>query len=501
MYGKGKFKRGRSAYSGSGMYTGSRSYAGRGMYTGRGNYAKKVAKFAGKVSRFSSPAASIAAQTAAAYGNPQAALAIQSASKGIKMLGGKYSGRGNYVQNPQSNILLNGSNPTSTVPTFQSLGDETGALVITHSEYMSDVYGLDSGRDFQSTSYSMNPGLNRMFPYLSQIAANFEEYEFIQMVVTYKPKLNPNLTTTNGQLGSVMMFTDYNPDDEKKESKQHMIQGYGTTNGRVTDELLHFVECSPDKLKGDGHRFVRVRNPITASGRLMDYDHGLFQVAVSNTPSSLANESLGELYVSYTVKLLKPRIYTLYGLALDTDYYQCLPDGRYLGAVTNSLNCSWSNAGGITCTFPANVSGHFHLTLIVETQVDEGIQPITETPHKMPQLFGQVTQAWLLQYYNQLMRWNLTSSIYSKNAPDDFQHLVKIEAMVRVEQASNGIDNQIKFVIPPDSKQANVHNVSVRRINEFELGSRVITYKDDLTGDLIPTTKSVAGGGLGNEVP
>ena len=487
-------KRAASPYRGRGIYTGKGKYARKRMYSGRGSYTKKVAKFAGKVHRYGSPAASIAAQAATAYGNPQASFAINSAMQGAKMLGGKYAGwgmytgRGSYANDTKSNILLDGGGQKGNgVPSFQSTGDETGALVITHSEYITDVYGLPDDVEFKSTSYSINPGLNRMFPYLSQIAANFEEYEILQMAVTYKPKINPNLQSTSGQLGSVILFTDYNPDDEKKESKQQMIQGYGNTNGRITDDLLHFIECDPSKLKGDGHRFIRVRPPLSSSGRLMDYDHGKFQVAVSGTPSSIANQTLGELYVSYAVKLLKPRIYTMYGLGLDTDYYLSKSDGVVLGATTNSINCIFkkNDDGKIELTFPSNVSGHFHVEILIETSVST-----TENDHLVPVLLGQVTKSYMLPYYNENMRWNRTSIVRSlTTTPDDENHLAKIEATVNIEQATSGVDNQMTFSWNGSSWFEDQLNAKITRINDFELAQRPITFADPGTGDIIVSTR------------
>lgn len=487
-------KRSATPYRGRGIYTGKGKYARKRSYTGRGSYTKKVAKFAGKVHRYGSPAASIAAQAASAYGNPQAAFAINSAMQGAKVLGGKYAGRGvytgrgSYSNETQSNVLLSDSSSKGNgVPSFQSVGDETGALVITHSEYITDVFGLPDGEEFQNTAYSINPGLNRMFPFLSQIAANFEEYELGQMVVTYKPKLNPNLQTTSGQLGSVILFTDYNPDDPKKDSKQQMIQGYGNSNGRVTDEILHFIECNPAKLKGDGHRFVRCRPPFNAGGRLMDYDHGKFQIAVSGTPTSLANQSLGELYVSYTVKIMKPRIYTLYGLALDTDYYQNKADGTVLGASTNSINCDIEiSSSGSTFTFPANISGHFN----VQLQIEWSTMSFDTQAHEVPTLQGQITPAYLIQYFDQKTRWNLTSQVATSSTQPGgaLVTVVNYEATIRVEQASGGVDNTITFRGVPDAAIYTT-NMKVARINDFELGSRTLTYADPATGDLIVSVK------------
>lgn len=44
-------------------------------------------------------------------------------------------------------------------------------------------------------------------------------------------------------------------------------------------------------------------------------------LACANTPASYANQVLGELWISYTVKLRKPKFFTARGLGISRDYY------------------------------------------------------------------------------------------------------------------------------------------------------------------------------------
>ena len=104
-----------------------------------------------------------------------------------------------------------------------------------------------------------------------------------------------------------------------KLTKQDMLQAYGTTVAKITDEdILHGIECDPSKIKGDAHKFIRSGQTTQDKH---DFDWGLFQIAVDNTPAVLSNKVIGELYVSYTVKLSKPRLFAALGLSIPQDQF------------------------------------------------------------------------------------------------------------------------------------------------------------------------------------
>jgi len=54
---------------------------------------------------------------------------------------------------------------------------------------------------------------------------------------------------------------------------------------------------------------------------LKQYDHGLFQLASSGLPDEYANQSIGELWVTYTVVLRKPKFFTGLGLGISRDLF------------------------------------------------------------------------------------------------------------------------------------------------------------------------------------
>lgn len=150
----------------------------------------------------------------------------------------------------------------------------------------------------------LNPGLLNSFPWLSQVAANYEEYEFMQLAVTFKSTINPSIAT-NGQVGQVCMATNYNPDQDAFGSKEEMISYLGGMSSKTSSSMIHGVECDPAKNSGSAGKYVR---PGYVKGTKKDYDLGTTYIAVLNAPKDYLGQALGELWISYTVVLRKPRI-------------------------------------------------------------------------------------------------------------------------------------------------------------------------------------------------
>ena len=252
--------------------------------------------------------------------------------------------------------------------TIDPAEDETGALTVQHTEYIKDIYGIEFSGDplvpttnMSSDIVVINPGKAESFPWLSQIAANYEEYEIKQLMYCYKSKVSDNLTSSDGQVGSIIMFTEYNANDAMKKTKQQLLQAYGTTNALInTSDVLHGVECDISKLKGDGHKYVRTENLSTSIDK-SDYDWAKLQVAVVDTPAQLSNQVVGELYVSYTVVLRKPRLFSTLALNLQEDQFLINKPQGLPSAVTTVTAASELNSIG--CVLTATLAGTATVTI------------------------------------------------------------------------------------------------------------------------------------------
>ena len=275
-------------------------YFGRGLYSGRGGFFGDLGKWAGRGigSLFGKRGKEIGGRIGYSAGE----------LGGTFVPGGsalsKLSGRGTYT----TNSLIQGlgdSRPSMSV----SGGGDNQDMIITHKEYLQDVYGPADSK-FQNSGFSINPAIADNFPWLAQIAANYEEYEFEQLIFEFHSTVDASATNNNsGATGTIIMATNYNPDAPDFVSKEVMMQYHGANSGRVTDDMAHGVECEPTKNAGSAIRFTRSNVP-QGNQSLKDFDLGKFQWAVVNIPDGFVNQQIGELWVHYSVKVSKPRLYS-----------------------------------------------------------------------------------------------------------------------------------------------------------------------------------------------
>jgi len=286
-----------------------------------------------------------------------------------------YMGRGAY----KSNGLISGS--ASTMPRMQNINDETGSLMVTHRERLMDVFApSDSG--FHQDVFTVSPGIEKTFPWLSQIAANYEEYEMMQCVFEYDGHSLVGINDTLEVQGSLIMATQMNVKDKAFRDRHEMERFPHASKCAQHGTMAHGVECDPRKIQGDGHRYIRIGG-LAKDEDARDFDHAKFTIGQYNTPTELAGKEIGQLFVYYTVKLCKPKISSGRGDAISTFRAFCEnPDvGRAFGklgndtsqTVTNGMQVAARNSlpltptydasNDMTLTFDPYVSGTFRVTV------------------------------------------------------------------------------------------------------------------------------------------
>jgi len=156
------------------------------------------------------------------------------------------------------------------------------------------------------------------FPFLSALATNYEEYQFLGLSFMYKSTSGVAVSGTNPSLGTVIFSTQYDAKDAPFTTKQQMDSYVSTTSTVPNRDMLHPVECD---YKQNVMRNLYVRNappPLDTDLRL--YDLGKFSYA---TAGMLADgDTVGELWVTYHVRFLKPKLVEempLFARLLSTD--------------------------------------------------------------------------------------------------------------------------------------------------------------------------------------
>nr|QKV51139.1 putative capsid protein [Crucivirus sp.] len=408
-FGPGRYSRGQSRYRvrrrGRSMNRRSRRkrYYGRGLYGGQGGFWDDLKQGWSNVSgRVGSGFKAAANATGMGY----LADALGHAENAGRALGwGAYD--------TVSNEIVDGG-AGQGIPQFSSGGGEMGTIEISHKEYVADVFGPDSAGVFQNVTYGINPALPETFPWLSQVAANYEEYTIKQLIFTFRSTVT-DFVASNGQVGTVILATQYNANDAPFASKQDMMEYAGAVSAKVSQQVQAGVECDPTQLSGPPGKYTR-SGPTPPSEDVKTYDLGTLNVATSNTPEGFNNQAVGELWVSYTIELRKPKFFVTRAQQLLTDLF--IGDN---GATLVTLDAvpygvgQQNRIGGLLCTefgaayppvmgnlyyvFPATFSGNVEVNIhgICNTTYTSRIQ--VNQPAAAPQTTGppgilQIADMW-----------------------------------------------------------------------------------------------------------
>jgi hypothetical protein len=198
-------------------------------------------------------------------------------------------GFGDYTIN--SNTLLK-----SNVPDFPKTGH---GIRIRHRECLGDISGTTL---YTTTDYRINPGDPTTFPWLSNIASNYQEYCFHGLVFTYNATSAAALNSTNTALGTVIMATRYNAALPAFINKIDMEANEFCTSRPPNASFVHAIECAENE-RPTKCLYIRQTNDTTVDPRW--FDLGVTTLA---TVGMQAAATIGELWVSYDIELSKTRL-------------------------------------------------------------------------------------------------------------------------------------------------------------------------------------------------
>lgn len=236
----------------------------------------------------------------------------------------KVTGFGDYKVN--SNTLVN-SDP---LPSFKNLRNGTR---ITHREYLNDVITSPTPGGFAIQTVPIQPALLASFPWLSASAENYQEYRLNGCIYEFKSNSYDALASTNTASGTVVMSTDYNVLDAPFPNKFQMEQSQFTCSSKPSRNLMHPIECA--KMETPTSVLFTRPGPVT-TGDLRLYDWGNFYIATVGMQGASVN--IGELWVTYDVTLLKPKL----GSTTDVqDHYVLNPAGTLPGGTAYFGNATF----------------------------------------------------------------------------------------------------------------------------------------------------------------
>jgi hypothetical protein len=194
----------------------------------------------------------------------------------------------------KSNSLFSDS---SQVPVMHSANE---TIRVTHREYIGDVFSSGAAGAFQVVTYPLQPGVRTVFPWLSRLAASFQEYSVLGFVAMFKSNSGEALNSTNTALGSVVMTASYNPAQPPFNSKTDMLNSMWAVEGKPSSNLMLPIECDPSQ-NPRGIHFIRT-GAVTAERDSYD----LCDIHVATVGCQGTNVNLGQLWFSYDIELRKP---------------------------------------------------------------------------------------------------------------------------------------------------------------------------------------------------
>jgi len=206
---------------------------------------------------------------------------------------GYFTGSGDYK------VSMN----ACTVPGYKN----SDSTVITHREYITDVLsgptlaGASTAFDIQK--FALQPGDASTFPWLANIAANYEEYDIHGMVFAFVATSGESVASTNTALGTVILATEYDPTKPDFVNKQAMENYHFATSAKPSVNQLHAVECAKVRTPV---KQLYIRSGASTGSDIRWSDFGNFYIATVGCPA--ASTTLGELWVTYKIKLIKPRL-------------------------------------------------------------------------------------------------------------------------------------------------------------------------------------------------
>lgn len=202
------------------------------------------------------------------------------------------TGLGTYKVNRNSLVSAQASDPPV-------VSNTTSATRVQHREFIKDISGSQL---FEIQTFEVNPGIATTFPWLASVASCFEEYRMHGILFEFKSTSADALNSTNTALGTVIMATEYNPLHPPFANKREMENYVYSTSNAPSMSALHPLECARDVTVLDE---LFVRNTPVVGSDLRFSDLGKFQLA---TVGMQANAVIGELWVTYDIELLKPKL-------------------------------------------------------------------------------------------------------------------------------------------------------------------------------------------------
>lgn len=216
---------------------------------------------------------------------------ISTAQKRFK----SWTGLGDY--DIQYNSLITGRGGMNNL----HVSSQGRGTTIRYREYLGDiaVHPTVVGQ-FNVRKFEVNPANVLTFPWLAAIAVQYDQY--IPQGIIFEFRTTTTDATTNSAIGSVICSTQYDVDEVDPSSKGGMLNTAYSSEAKMSEDLVHGVECEPTELANNLY-YTRIVG-AAQRGDIADYDLCNTYFATQGG-SLLAGTIIGSVYVHYEFTFLK----------------------------------------------------------------------------------------------------------------------------------------------------------------------------------------------------
>jgi hypothetical protein len=209
----------------------------------------------------------------------------------------KISGYGSYTVNHNS-LQRSTQYNDEGVPSFASIGHGNR---IRHREFITDVRAPNVPNDFAVTGFRIAPDNRTLFPWLSELAGQYQKYKVHGMVFYYR-----STSTDYQNSGTVALAVNYNATEGNYLNSESMLNAMFAVSSKPSLSFAAPVECDP-ATSPDGGYYVRHESNITSVTDLRMSTVGNLNLAtygLTVDPGTV----LGQLWCTYDIELLYPYV-------------------------------------------------------------------------------------------------------------------------------------------------------------------------------------------------
>lgn len=210
-------------------------------------------------------------------------------------------GKGDYALQDNIDQMKKNSLFTDGAKKSIKFGNNNCSVVVEHSEFIGHIVSSETIGDYSVDVFPCDPVNPTTFPWLSDIATNFEQYEFEGLVFRIESLSGFAVSGSDSSLGSISTVFMYDPTNATPTNKQQILQAYGSNTSSVARSQLVGVECDKSSQVFD-KLYIREDD---ASSEQRFYSKGNFVVATQGLKA--AAQTVCELWVHYKVRLMFPK--------------------------------------------------------------------------------------------------------------------------------------------------------------------------------------------------